>query len=113
MDFHPDFDIPWCKALLTNPTTTILDTPTASPKSIDTGIANTMFAQTLYTPHGIRSQVNLKRPATEPDSILDWEFNFLISLGTGLDGKTGRAHGGLNALLVDHITGTMASMVGG
>jgi acyl-coenzyme A thioesterase PaaI-like protein len=111
MEIHPDLNLPWCQAILNSPDVTIKDIPTANKPS-DAHISNTMFAQTLYTGHGIRTQVNFERPTSEPDSIQPWEWCYLISLGTGLDGKTGRAHGGLNALLIDHITGTMASMIG-
>jgi len=72
-----------------------------------------MFLRTLYTPHGIRAQINFKRPTTEPDAIISYEYCYLISLGDGLDGLTGRAHGGLNALILDHMTGSMSSQAMG
>lgn len=72
-----------------------------------------MFIQTLYTPTAIRAQINFERTSKEPDSITGREFCYLLSIGTGLDGKTGRAHGGFNALILDHITGTTAAQTGG
>ncbi|KAF1808039.1 hypothetical protein P152DRAFT_376510, partial [Eremomyces bilateralis CBS 781.70] len=69
---------------------------------------NSMFARTLYTNYGIRAQINFKRPAREADSILPYEHCFLLSIGDGLDGKKGRAHGGFSALLMDQMTGSVA-----
>ena len=37
----------------------------------------------------------------------------LISLGAGVDGKLGRAHGGFSALLLDHVLGRTASVASG
>ncbi|OCT46654.1 thioesterase family protein [Cladophialophora carrionii] len=72
-----------------------------------------MFQQTLYTPFAIRAQINFRRPALESDSILPWEICNLLSLGSGIDGKSGRAHGGFNALVLDQITGMTASVISG
>ena len=44
---------------------------------------------------------------------MPWESCKLLSLGTGLDGKTGRAHGGFCALVLDDFTGTTAAIVSG
>lgn len=114
---HPDFEIPWCKAILGSSDISIVDTPTdpasALRKPGKEDVSNTMFEQTLYTPHGIRAQINFKRPTSEPDAITPWEYCFLLSVGTGVDGKTGRAHGGFNALLLDNLTGTVASVAAG
>ena len=35
----------------------------------------------------------------------------MLSIGSGIDGKSGRAHGGFNALILDQMTGTVASLV--
>jgi acyl-CoA thioesterase FadM len=72
-----------------------------------------MFQQTLYTPFAIRAQINFRRPALESDSITSWEFCYLLSLGSGIDGMSGRAHGGFNALILDQITGSTASVISG
>lgn len=37
----------------------------------------------------------------------------LISLGPGVDGKLGRAHGGFSALLLDHVLGRTAAVASG
>ncbi|KIW82780.1 hypothetical protein Z517_02023 [Fonsecaea pedrosoi CBS 271.37] len=111
---HADFDIPWCKNLLQSDIFDV-DIPYQHPYRNDPpfnkDLSNSMFRQTLYTADGIRAQINFKRRTAEPDSIIPWEYCCLLSLGPGIDGKTGRAHGGFNALLLDQMTGTVASMV--
>lgn len=115
MKFHPDFDVPWCKAILDS-NITIAEIPTE--RRVDDGpwdksVTNSMFNQTLYTPYAIRAQINFKRPCTESDCINPWEYCYLLSVGSGIDGKTGRAHGGFNALILDQITGSMAALISG
>jgi len=115
MEIHPDFDLPWCKALLHAPDTTITETPThpaAATPARDGRVSNSMFVETLYTPTAIRAQLNFTRPAAEPDALpAHTESCYLLSVGAGLDGLTGRAHGGFSALVLDQITGTLASRV--
>ena len=67
-----------------------------------------MFEQTLYTPRAIRVHLSFRRPSKEPNSVSQFEDCFLVSLGDGLDGQAGRAHGGFNSLLLDHISGHAA-----
>lgn len=71
-------------------------------------MTNTMFEYTLYSDRGIRAHITFQRPCKEPDSILPMEQCFLISVGDGVDGATGRAHGGFNSLILDHISGHSA-----
>ncbi|KIV88414.1 hypothetical protein PV10_08100 [Exophiala mesophila] len=113
MNLPPDLDQPWCRELLSSPGTEIVSQPTAKSDHVDFRLSNSMFSRTLYTPTGIRAQINFRRPTKEPDAARPWEFCFLLSVGDGLDGKTGRAHGGFNALLLDQITGTVAAEASG
>lgn len=115
MSFDPDFDLPWCQDLL-NSKIEILEIPYshATKDALKSGpwppgVSNSMFVQTLYSPIGIRAHINFKRPTNEPDAIHGHEYCYLLSLGTGLDGKSGRAHGGFNALMVDHMTGSVSA----
>ncbi|KIW72464.1 hypothetical protein PV04_00655 [Phialophora macrospora] len=112
MEIHPDFNIPWCNALLAS---NISDIEIPSRRRPEPGdqVSNSMFQQTLYTPSAIRAQINFRRPALESESLTSWEICFLLSLGSGIDGKSGRAHGGFNALILDQITGLTASVVSG
>jgi acyl-coenzyme A thioesterase PaaI-like protein len=68
-----------------------------------------MFQYTLNTDRGIRAFLSFRRWGKEPDSIFPWENCFLISIGDGVDGATGRAHGGFNSLVLDHVCGHCAS----
>jgi hypothetical protein len=112
MEYHQDFDIPWCKTLL-NSNISDIEIPTQRSRDHDDAVSHSMFHQTLYTPSAIRAHISFRRPTYEPDSIIPWEPCYLLSLGSGIDGKSGRAHGGFNALILDQITGLMASMVSG
>lgn len=118
MEGHQDFNLPWCRTLLSSDIS-IVDIPTEPSSAGDTDIpsdkavSNSMFKQTLYTPDAIRAQICFKRPTSEADSIVPWEYCYILSLGSGIDGKSGRAHGGFNALVLDQMTGTVASMVSG
>jgi len=103
---HPDFNAPWCQTLLSD---RHIQWPAKTKDDIlqESG-HNSLFEQTLYHPTGIRAHLAFRRPTTEPDSIHRLEDYFLLSLGTGLDGKTGRAHGGLSGVICDHISGHAA-----
>lgn len=68
-----------------------------------------MFQHTLYTDRGIRAHLSFRRRCNEPESIFPWEECFLLSIGDGVDGAKGRAHGGFNSLVLDHICGHAAS----
>ena len=115
MKFHPDFETQaWCKTILTSPSISAIEIPTSQPLRTDSSdVSNSMFKQTLYTPSAIRAQVNFHRPTSESDALKPWEYCALLSVGSGLDGKTGRAHGGFNALILDQMTGAVAGMVSG
>ncbi|KAK5094193.1 hypothetical protein LTR70_004235 [Exophiala xenobiotica] len=119
MEVHPDFDILWCKDLLKSKIEVVEFRESedngglARTGKLDERVFNSMFAQTLYTPTAIRAQLDFKRPATEPDAITSQEYCYLLSVGTGVDGLKGRAHGGFNALILDQMTGWVASQVSG
>jgi len=113
MDFHPDFSLPWCQALLSSPTTTKIEDSFNAPLRHDsTDKMNSMFKHTLNSPTAIRAQLTFRRPTQEAKAITSWEYCSLLSLGTGLDGKQGRAHGGFNSLVLDQMTGFTAAQVG-
>lgn len=100
---HPDFDKPWIKDVLSNPD--IEWKARRHKETDDDKVSNSMFEWTLYGERGIRAHLSFRRPCKEPESIKDMEECFLISIGDALDGKTGRAHGGLSSILLDHIAG--------
>lgn len=67
-----------------------------------------MFEKTLGTPEGIRAHLSFNRPCREPDSISGVEECWLLSVGSDVDGKAGRSHGGFNALVLDQISGSVS-----
>lgn len=104
---HPDFQLKWVQNLL--------DQPNVTPTRQIDGHApwkrrrfNTMFNETLSHESGLRASFNFERPCSEPDSVSEHEDCFLMSLGTGLDGRPGRGHGGFTSLLMDQGTGSTA-----
>lgn len=107
---HPDFQLPWTQAILNNPQTEIY-MPTSWSS---TEVNNQMFGRTLSSPtaNALKAHIFLQRPCSEP-SLYNPNSNpiedvYLLSIGPGVDGATGRAHGGFNSLILDHITGTCA-----
>lgn len=114
MNLHPDFDLPWCKTILTAPTVQSIDIPQRkSDGPIPPGLGVSLFIDTLYTDQAIRAHINFRRPTKEADAISSLESCSLLSLGTGIDGKKGRAHGGFNSLVIDHMTGMVAAQESG
>ncbi len=103
---HPDFDKEWCRKLLADKDIQWKRQPRTgvTPEKV----TNSMFEWTLYGERGIRAHLSFRRPCKEPDSIKPTEDCFLLSIGDGLDGKTGRAHGGLTSVIMDHICGHAA-----
>lgn len=103
---HPDFDQPWCKELLADPN---IKWAKQSQDEWPKGkVTNSLFEVTLYNDRALRAHLSFYRPCKEPDAVKDWEECFLLSIGDGLDGKTGRAHGGFNSLVLDQLAGSCA-----
>ena len=111
LSYHPDFSLPWCQTLLSS-NINVVEIPPRDPKSATPlGVSNSMFLRTLYTTHAIRAQINFQRPTAEPDAINPTEYCYLLSVGDGVDGARGRAHGGFNALILDQLLGSTAGLV--
>ena len=106
---HPAFDTPWCQEILADSNLEwIKQTHEQSQQRKKGKVSNSMFESTLYTDRGIRAHLSFRRPCKEDTSILPWEACFLLAIGDGLDGLTGRAHGGFDSLIIDHISGLCA-----
>lgn len=73
---------------------------------------NSMFNVTLAHEEGIRASLAFSRPCSEPDTVIDYEDCYLVSLGTGIDGRPGRGHGGFTSLLMDQVTGGTVARAG-
>lgn len=107
-DCHPDFNNKsWCRELLRDPD---IAWSTEVPRELQGGlqVSNSMFAVTLSTDRALRARVAFRRPCKAPDAIRQTEDCWLVSIGDGLDGKAGRAHGGFNAMILDQVTGSCA-----
>ena len=100
---HPDFQALWIKKLLSDPD---LQWTQQVPRRDNT--TNAMFEKTLAAPDCIKAHLSFYRPTKEPESIQPFEECFLMSIGNGIDGKAGRAHGGFDALVLDQISGSCA-----
>ncbi|KAJ9603117.1 hypothetical protein H2200_012412 [Cladophialophora chaetospira] len=111
MSLHPDFQSVPCQKLLNGEDIKILETHTGQLSDSEKTLVDSVFLQTFYRADGIRAQITFERVTSEPDAILRWEHCFLMSLGPGLDGKAGRAHGGFIASIMDHIAGSVAVRV--
>ena len=100
---HPDFQAPWIRQLLSDPH---LSWTKQVPRPENT--TNAMFEKTLSGPDKIKAHLSFNRPTKEREASRPLEECFLMSIGQGIDGKTGRAHGGFNALILDQISGSCA-----
>ena len=103
---HPDFQLPWIQKLLSDPNLEILrDSPTAAERRL---VTNAMWQETLSHERGVKARLQFRRPTSEPDSISKNEIGYIISIGPGIDGRVGRAHGGFSSLVLDQLTGNCA-----
>lgn len=100
---HPDFQAPWIQKLLSDPD---IRWTKQVPRRDNT--TNNMFEKTLAAPDCIKAHLTFTRSSKEPDAIQPYEECFLMSIGDGVDGKTGRAHGGFDGLILDQISGSCA-----
>lgn len=100
---HPDFQAPWIQNLLSNPE---LQWTQQVPRRDN--VTNAMFEKTLAAPDCIKAHLSFYRPTREAEAVQPFEECFLMSIGNGIDGKTGRAHGGFDALVLDQVSGSCA-----
>lgn len=100
---HPDFQAPWIRTLLSEPN---LQWTVQVPRRDN--ITNAMFEKTLAAPECIKAHLSFTRPTREPDAIQPSEECWLMSIGNGVDGKAGRAHGGFDGLVLDQVSGSCA-----
>ena len=116
MEHFFDFDSQqWSKDLLASDIE-LIESPDRRPVGPMRKItSNSLVSSSLHTDRTIRAWRYFKRPhrrtpteSVRPEAQSDYEYCLLLSLGDGLDGMIGRAHGGFNALVIDHITGSCA-----
>ena len=109
-EVHPDFRLPWCTELLSSPGITLDSEAGFKYKYRGQSVSNAIFERTLFTPSNIRAHIGFMRPSSEPDSVLGVEVGLLMSVGDGIDGAKGRAHGGFNSLVLDQLSGSAAQL---
>lgn len=99
-----DFDNqPWCQELLKSDVEIMGRSGRASTD--ENIVSNSMMEQTLMTEQAVRAIIVLKRKTADGAVAYPDEYCMLLSLGNGVDGMRGRAHGGFNALVIDQLTG--------
>jgi hypothetical protein len=101
-----DFDDqPWCQELLKSNIEIISQPDRGRDEKMRQVVSNSMMADTLWTERAIRAYVAFRKKITDGAGTHPYEYCLLLSIGDGVDGKRGRAHGGFNALVIDQITG--------
>jgi acyl-coenzyme A thioesterase PaaI-like protein len=98
--------IPWCRALLRNPSYTI--TPTFSRQAKDEA-EDSLIAETLFSPNTIPHCLSLYRTPT-PDAPFTTEVISLLTLSSGMNGAAHVLHGGIIATLIDDVMGTLLTV---
>ena len=106
---HPDFQHPWIKELLADPQKKW--TSQVPRMALGNTVTNSMFEKILGGPDCIRAHLSFNRPCREPDAVKGVEECWLLAIGHDIDGKTGRAHGGFNACVLDQIMGSVSHHV--
>lgn len=109
--FH-DLSQPWCLAIANDPAWKLI--PTLSLAQDPASTENSLLAETLSTTRGIRAvQTYLKQRPDHAEQQDRTEVRMMFSLGDGVDGIAGTCHGGLIGLMLDEVTGQLASEVFG
>jgi len=103
------FSAPWCQALFTRPDFIRVYWPDRRPPPpLYDHCSNSMFAETLWTDRTLRACIQFTLSLPE-NPYYPYEYCQLFALGDGLDGMTGRGHGGLTSLLMDQCMGICAT----
>lgn len=103
-----DFNIPWCKSILNDPSYTQISHPNRIQPS-DSSTQSSLFSRTLQTDSTIRAYAALyKNVIDQPEHLPEaGEVRMLLSLGTALNGHADVLHGGIIATIVDELTGLL------
>jgi acyl-coenzyme A thioesterase PaaI-like protein len=98
--------IPWCSTIINDPSFTITPTFSRHPKP-DT--EDSLTATTLKSPSAIAHCLSLYR---RPPPSVTWisEVRSLMTLGTGMNGGPFILHGGIVAVLIDDVIGTLMTV---
>ncbi|KAF2086375.1 hypothetical protein K490DRAFT_44807 [Saccharata proteae CBS 121410] len=113
-DLHHFTHLPWCNALLADPTYEISLTGSRTPKPSGEDL---FIAETLHSPTTVAGWITLKKkptPSTATNSPKPYppipHALCLLSLGRSLTGHARLAHGGLTAALLDELAGILLTV---
>ncbi|KXH36288.1 thioesterase superfamily protein [Colletotrichum nymphaeae SA-01] len=95
--------LPWCRALLKNPTVVTFIPPSRVPEN--TNPHDRFFGKTLNNLTGIPACISFHTEATGRSVIT--ELSSLFALSRGVDGYPNIAHGGMTAVLIDEVLGVL------
>jgi acyl-coenzyme A thioesterase PaaI-like protein len=98
--------IPWCSALLSNPTYRITPTFSRQPKQ---STEDSLVAISLSSPSTISNCLSLYIPPVPPESFIS-EVVTLLTLGDGMNGGVNMLHGGIISTLMDDVMGTLLTV---
>ncbi len=94
---------PWCLAIANDPAWKLIPTP--SLVLYPTSTENSLLAETLSTPRGVRAVQTYLKQSPDGAAPKDMtEVRMVFSLGDGVNGMTGTCHGGLIGLMLDEVT---------
>lgn len=98
------FTEPWCKTLLSHPNFQDRTKPgRRPPPPLREWCTNTIYSKTLWTDDTIPSWCEFQLPDPS-NAAYPYEYFIMLAVGSGLDGMTGRAHGGLVSMILDTVT---------
>ena len=98
--------IPWCSALLTNPSYKITPTVARQRKS---STEDSLIAVALSSPSTIPNCISLYAPPVPPETFIS-EVVTLLTLGDDMNGGVHRLHGGIVSTLMDDVMGTLLTV---
>ncbi|KAH6691454.1 thioesterase superfamily protein [Plectosphaerella plurivora] len=100
--------IPWCKALLTAPNTTVFIPASRDPSQTRSHRGHDqLFSRTLSGPDVIPACICFHATPAPGSHAPVTELSTLFSLAGGVDGYPGVVHGGAVAVLMDEILGVL------
>jgi acyl-coenzyme A thioesterase PaaI-like protein len=95
--------IPWCRALLSDPTYTVVPSRSRHVKKDGEDV---LTGQTINTSSTISAWLTMhKKPPSDNDQIQ--ELRALLTLGSDLDGYPHVCHGGIQATILDEVMGNL------
>lgn len=98
--------IPWCSIILSDPSFKITPTFSRQPKP---DFEDSLTADTLKTPSAINNCLSIYREPPQGETWIS-EVRSLMTLGNGMNGGPFLLHGGIIAVLIDDVIGTLMTV---